>query len=569
VGVDIDAEHMVCDLVPWERMVQRLGRVNRLGQFEERSHVDVFPAVSDKDKDAETSADAERIKRWRAPFDSPLWQADKDERRDASPGQLRRLREIKEFQELAKKATTPDPLRPALTRALVEDWSMTSLDDHSGRPDVAPWLRGWDKNEQPQTQILWRRHLPIRRDDNRVTATRAFTEFLEEAPPHLSEVLETYTHTVVDLMRSRAKALLKGRRGDAVQEPENIEGDQAKPTSDTVVAVVLAPSRKVERLFSLNEIDKSDPKRIHAAIVGRTVILDARLGGLDQTGLLNPRQDKEPATLDGDLASSIADESEDRRWSEKRLRTIGFRVRREMHKAGAHGDWKVVHQRFVKSLDEEADNPDAVEWRVENWVGDGAARADPALARKEQGLREHCDDVVNTISKIANALQLPEPHKRMLVLAARGHDFGKARTNWQAYAGNPGFRRDPMKPLAKFAGRANPALLKIGDETYRHEFGSLRDVSMAGTLNEIADDDLHELALHLIAAHHGNARPVIAPVDPDDEPSASIELARQVALRFAAMQKKRGPWGLAWWETLLRAADIAASRDHDRRGEND
>jgi CRISPR-associated endonuclease/helicase Cas3 len=31
VGVDLDADHMVCDLVPWERMVQRLGRVNRRG----------------------------------------------------------------------------------------------------------------------------------------------------------------------------------------------------------------------------------------------------------------------------------------------------------------------------------------------------------------------------------------------------------------------------------------------------------------------------------------------------------------------------------------------------------
>jgi CRISPR-associated endonuclease/helicase Cas3 len=32
VGVDLDADHMVCDLVAWERMVQRLGRVNRRGE---------------------------------------------------------------------------------------------------------------------------------------------------------------------------------------------------------------------------------------------------------------------------------------------------------------------------------------------------------------------------------------------------------------------------------------------------------------------------------------------------------------------------------------------------------
>ncbi|MPZ44048.1 MAG: type I-U CRISPR-associated helicase/endonuclease Cas3, partial [Betaproteobacteria bacterium] len=32
VGVDLDADHLVCDLVAWERMVQRFGRVNRRGR---------------------------------------------------------------------------------------------------------------------------------------------------------------------------------------------------------------------------------------------------------------------------------------------------------------------------------------------------------------------------------------------------------------------------------------------------------------------------------------------------------------------------------------------------------
>ena len=32
VGVDLDADHIVCDIVPWERMIQRLGRVNRRGE---------------------------------------------------------------------------------------------------------------------------------------------------------------------------------------------------------------------------------------------------------------------------------------------------------------------------------------------------------------------------------------------------------------------------------------------------------------------------------------------------------------------------------------------------------
>jgi CRISPR-associated endonuclease/helicase Cas3 len=42
VGVDLDADHMVCDLAPWERMVQRLGRVNRRGGEGRDAHVAVF-----------------------------------------------------------------------------------------------------------------------------------------------------------------------------------------------------------------------------------------------------------------------------------------------------------------------------------------------------------------------------------------------------------------------------------------------------------------------------------------------------------------------------------------------
>ena len=44
---------------------------------------------------------------------------------------------------------------------------------------------------------------------------------------------------------------------------------------------------------------------------------------------------------------------------------------------------------------------------------------------------------------------------------------------------------------------------------------------------------------------------------------------RDVALRFARLQKQWGPWGLAWWEVVLRAADQQASRENDHRGKAD
>ena len=120
--------------------------------------------------------------------------------------------------------------------------------------------------------------------------------------------------------------------------------------------------------------------------------------------------------------------------------------------------------------------------------------------------------------------------------------------------------RDDGRPYAKTLGGGVGRLLN----GYRHEFGSLRDITLSSghALPPIVTDhpDHLDLCRHLILAHHGWARPSIKPYDPLDPPSRSEPLAREAALRFARLQARWGPWGLAWWESLLRAADWAASR---------
>jgi CRISPR-associated endonuclease/helicase Cas3 len=60
-------KHMVCDLVEWERMVQRLGRVNRRGGEGKLARIEVVAALPKEKQGAEPTE--RRLARLRAPLD--------------------------------------------------------------------------------------------------------------------------------------------------------------------------------------------------------------------------------------------------------------------------------------------------------------------------------------------------------------------------------------------------------------------------------------------------------------------------------------------------------------------
>jgi CRISPR-associated endonuclease/helicase Cas3 len=266
VGVDLDADHMVCDLVAWKRMVQRLGRVNRSGR-PEPAIVNVFAAVAKDDPEDEVADDLGRL---RAPFESDLWPLEDDGRRQAGPGALRSLQADPEFAALTQAATR-EPLRPELSRALVDAWAMTSLEQHTGRPKVEPWLRGWVEHI-PQTRIVWRSVLPVRdgRPDRNL-----LSEFFEALPPHLSEVLETEHYRVAEFLNKRSAAV-------------------SNLPDDATVAVLLDARGEFVKELDLGQLKKIDADRV----AGNTVVVDGRLGGLSSDGLLDHTAADPPPTLD-------------------------------------------------------------------------------------------------------------------------------------------------------------------------------------------------------------------------------------------------------------------------------
>ncbi|MCB9649098.1 MAG: type I-U CRISPR-associated helicase/endonuclease Cas3 [Deltaproteobacteria bacterium] len=510
VGVDLDADHMACDLVAFERMVQRLGRVNRRGTGAAEV---VVLSVLEKTTDLEASALAV-LGRLRRHPNGGL---------DASPDSLVALQTAGRVEpalnELIARATTPAPLRPALERPLLDAWAMTSLWDHTGRPEVAPWLRGW-VDEEPQTTVVWRRRLPPEGD------RAALQTLFEAAPPHLLEKLETETRRVTDLLAIRAKA-------------QDFEG---------LAAVVLGSSLEVEEAFTVRALRNA--KHLDRKLSGRVLVLHADLGGLSPDGLLDPKEGS-PASTPEDTGRFEAEGAEP---------DVPFRVRRcvteglDAEPPMPEGAWR---RRLELPVSFRASGePD--QWLVvERWLGAAETEEDRSTASRPQRLDEHQEDVESRARRIGSGLALPEDYRELLALAGRLHDEGKRARRWQR-----AFAAPANGPWAKTRGPVNTHML----DGYRHELGSIHLIAHDQRVTALADDQ-RDLLLHLIVSHHGFARPVISQTGFDDlPPTAVTSLAREVALRYLRLQERWGPWGLAWWEALLRAADQWASRDNDEGG---
>ncbi|MBD0865927.1 MAG: type I-U CRISPR-associated helicase/endonuclease Cas3 [Rhodobacteraceae bacterium] len=569
VGVDLDADHMVCDLVAFERLVQRLGRVNRRGGKHSKIRI-ITTDGPEPNRESERGAwnirkNALQLLRElpELPGGSAELAGNGDPGRafDASPGALLDLKQNARLARVMADGMTPAPLYPALTRPLVDAWSMTALKAHTGRPEVAPWLRGWEEEDIPRTTMVWRTHLPVRtgKDQKPVTKDER-DEFFRAAAPHLSERLETETYRVVDWLAARAGAVQKsGKKGPGrVVEPappsspqDDLPPQNALSAKDTV-AFILDSSGAVSDAWKpehwvLKQIERrakgKDKEEAIKLLAGRTLVVDARLGGLSQDGLLDKTHDAAPVTGDsGALWGPDGSAPDD----DGVPANPGFRVYRSTDETPEG----VAHS-FVMQYNGEGEAEAFL--HVETRASEDSRSV--TKRGKAQYLENHVARTMQEARKLGDSLALPPDYRHALVLAARLHDEGKRATRWQQAMNAP----DSTHVYAKTKGPSRWWELN----GYRHEFGSLPYIEADGEFAGMSPD-LQDLVLHLVAAHHGHARPQIPVQGCDDAPPTVLDArAREVALRFARLQERWGPWGLAWFETLLRAADQKASRDLD------
>lgn len=239
---------------------------------------------------------------------------------------------------------------------------------------------------------------------------------------------------------------------------------------------------------------------------------------------------------------------------------------------------------------------DADEWSEGSW----------------QTVAEHTDRVVVELGRVARNLSLTDDEREVLSVAARWHDCGKAHDT---------FQRAILRPT-EFAGRllakAPDGCWTDYDRThFRHELASAlavlallaRPDAVPPDWKKLATGDGRaDLAVYLIAAHHGKVRLSIRSLPGEKRPGnpgklfargvwhgdrlppegvAEVDLGGGVtapavlldltpmqlgadadgrpswAERMLGVRDRLGPFRTAYLEAILRAADMRASRTTD------
>lgn len=529
VGIDLDADHMLCDLVTWDRMVQRLGRVNRRGE-NGGTTITVWDLGEMRDE-----ADLARRHLTRKLLAPPPG----DTILQAGPSALAQISCRPEAQD----ASTPEPLYPELQRPHVDAWAMTSLSDHAGRPEVGPWLRGWEEGHVPQTRLVWRQYLPVHhRGGSPKPEVIHLREYLDVAPLRPSEQLETRSDRVLVWMKKRGKRLARLRT----------QPGHCLPPARDLAALFLNADGSLAGEISFAAWEEGDPRgwrRIERLLPGRTLLLRREVAGLDGDrtennkpvsglGFLNDRIDALPLT--GDKEGTFND-------IHVTFREVNPEADAERLKLFDDSGPAGLLRIFVTKTDGAGAEKEGFAV-IRHLFGGSEDEEGRSVRTVPQTINAHTADVVALVSEFTRKLGLDKDTSQALIQAAEHHDIGKAVRLWQDAAGASG-----SFAMAKTTGRGARWNLLQG---YRHEFGSLVALEKRTDLPSKTRD----LTLHLVAAHHGRARPLIAPDSCEEGPPAQmVEVAGRAALRFASLNAEYGPWRLAWLEAILRAADQQAS----------
>lgn len=613
VGLDIDADVLVTEAASWEALVQRLGRLNRLG---ERPWAKAI-VICDGDKDAPVYGPARQ-----AAWDYLCACADAKPatwNRKTAAASLPVAAEVSPMWLRTKTADVPPgvfradkPIIPVLDAATLSEWVRTSP---APVPEtaVAPFLHGIEQAPAKVT-VVWRCDLdhpnPTKQGGQATRTPRPdgeWAEIVSRLPPVSSEGIELSLWAVKAWLTGEVEPKASLSDLDNEAEPKPVRSDK--------------PGRKV-LVYRETESRTVPASRIPP---GALIVVPASYGGCDQFGW-NPLSHK-PVLDVADLAPTrtrqtlrlgyplhqLATELDTRYGTHLRSHLTGLVDKPEkvnpdtilghleklteycaaraestpgiisrLCKLGSEAS--VTPWSAADPVDEEIET--AHGWRPPWWamitaggLNDDQLEAASSATGEQITLQSHQGAVARRIRHYAGPMTKLDRLVGILEKAGRWHDEGKRDLRFQAMLlGGDRFRAellDETTLLAKSGmDSADRGVFKRAralsgyPRGARHEALSARIARSREGTGPDAD-----LMVHLIASHHGHARPLLPPTldnanlvvevpDCGSVPaSAPVDLGH--AAVFERLNREFGYWGLAMLETILRLADQTASRYHE------
>lgn len=603
VGADFDFDVMVSECASLDALRQRFGRLNRTGRDIDAGSAIIIAAQQVKSDEQLDTLDE------KGESDDPIYgnalartwnwlrSIAVDNRVDFAVNALTpEVDRVETFKLLAPRTDAP-----VMLPAHVDMWVQTSPTPATD-PDVSLFLHGPQRG-QPEVNVCWRDDLPEETEDWAaivslcppsspecmpvpINVIRAWLSRRDISDEDQSDLLDEAAQDQGEdrSARSRQSLIWRGTERSAIAE----KARDVKP-GDTLVLRVADGGWDI-----FGHIPDDAPKDIAECAFrqsrGRALLrlYPSRLNGwgdgsaIDQLNKWvcdegSPQRIGQIRELLQRVADLLPDECANVRDTLDLLLTASFDYSRYPNGAGVvlQGRQRLRSAKALPLLPPMDDGDDAPSCVLRD--------TPVALSVHLRHVREEVDRVLAclSINELASAI----------CVAADLHDVGKADERFQALLIN-GDRDDaaaqpmlwaksaamPLSTATKRMARRRSGL----PECFRHELLSVQLLELAtGPLPN--DAVQRDLVLHLVASHHGRARPFAPVVLDDDPPDVTLDLPslkitltadqrRELPLyrldsgvseRFWELTRRFGWWGLAYLEAILRLADQQASALED------
>ena len=531
VGADLDFDGLVTETTGVRSLIQRLGRLNRLGSRLSARCTVCHPT----DMSQWPVYDQEPQHTW-----DRLCKSAQGGTLDLAPAAIDAI--------LGEPRDVPQRVAELLP-AHVWEWAKTTLEP-AGEAPVECFFAGFDS--QPTVSFIWRSHQPP-------DGVRLF-------PP-------VSGGEAVDIPITEARQLLSSRFADSDLRRLGTDRSSLETVPQRALRpgdiVIMRPDDGCYDEFGWNvDADATvlDVSPLHAAalLLADPVLDNLAPGCLEHVGAVVQRL-RHPA--DGDDSDGPPPTAD----------LVAMLRSCPTHPWIDSADWSAFLDALGPDVASPVDDvprilPIAKSRQLEPLRVASDAFDDLSFEQSPLALSGHLKSVGQLAELIAHRLGLPSALVAAVRLAAEWHDVGKVDPRFQRWLdpdalsstllAKSTIRRDRIEGARRSAGWPRGG---------RHELLSVRLATEYLAATPVDCDA--GLVLHLIAAHHGHGRPLVPTVEDDATFAIKADLDGQTATvagnlgtpdwtqpaRFRCVCERYGLWGVALLESIVRQADHLAS----------